>query len=220
MLCGPATEKKKDPRHNMRLPLAPNKLMVMNMADKSEFLAYRIKVVRVGQALSMLGFVALGAHLGDKGTFSDPDVRTPLVVLGLCLAVALATPWKRLLSTVWGEIGMLIWAAALIGGLVVADAVAPDDVLAIGLLAIVVFSAASLVNPLITGAVATMGLISYFLIVQGGSTFRDFSSDDLSRLVVFATAASLLLIAASGLSLIHISEPTRPNAPSRMPSSA
>jgi signal transduction histidine kinase len=169
------------------------------MAEQSEFLAYRMKVVRLGQALSTIGFIALGGHLIDNGPFSDPDIRTPLVVLGVCLMVALATPWKRLLSTVWGEVGMLIWAAALIGGLVVADAVAPDDVLAIGLLAIVIFSAASLVSALITGAVAALGLISYFLIIQGGSTFRDFSNDDLTRLVVYATATSLLLIAASGI---------------------
>ncbi len=168
------------------------------MTEHSQFIDYRLKVIRLGQALSIVGYIALAAHLMGDGSLRDPDVSTPLIVLGATLLLALVAPWRRLLAIVWGDIGILVWGGAIAAALVVADSGAPDDVLATGLLAIVVFAAAALVNPIITGAIALVGLISYFLVVQG-STLDGLDVSDLARLIIFSTAAVLLLIAATGI---------------------
>jgi len=169
------------------------------MNDRSEFLDYRLHVIRLGQALSVIGLVALAAHLVDNGSLGDGDVRTPLVVLGAAMLAILLAPWRQLLPTVWGDVAFLVWAGALIGGLLVGDSVAPDDVLAIGFLAIVVFSAAVLVHPMITAAAGAISLMAFFVVIQGGSTLRGFTTDDLTRLIIFATAISLILLAAVGI---------------------
>lgn len=168
------------------------------MTDHNQFLDYRLKVIRLGQAISIVGYVALSFHLIDNGSFSDPDVRTPVVVLGAALLLALAAPWKKLLSTIWGDIAILVWGSAMSAALLVGDSVAPDDVLAIGFLAVVVFAAAALVNPLTTGGVAVVSLFCYFLVVQG-STFNQLTVNDFTRIITFVTASALLLIAANGI---------------------
>ena len=80
----------------------------------------------------------------------------------------------------------------------IAGSVAPDDVVAIGFLAVVLFAAATLVNPLVTAGVAVIGLASYILIVQG-SSMAEFAVDDISRVAAFSTAAALLLVGATGI---------------------
>ncbi|NND01924.1 MAG: GAF domain-containing protein [Acidimicrobiia bacterium] len=168
------------------------------MIEQRQFLEYRLNVVRLGQALSVVGFIALTIHLLGDGTLADPDVRTPVVALGLALVGAIFAPWRTLLLTFWGDIGLLVWAGAMAGGLLVADSVAADDVLAIAFLAIVVFTAAALANPIITSATAVVSLVCYFLVVQGQS-FEAFTANNISRVGAFATAAALLLVAATGI---------------------
>ena len=168
------------------------------MTENTQFLEYRLKVIRLGQALSLVGFIALAAHLVDNGTLSDPDVSTPLIVLGAALILTIVAPWRRLLETLWGDIAVMVWAGALAGGLLIAGSVTPDDVVAIGLLAVVLFAAATLVNPVVTAGVAAIGLISYILVVQG-SSMAEFAVDDLSRVAAFSTAAALLLVGATGI---------------------
>lgn len=168
------------------------------MIEQRQFLEYRLKVVRLGQALSVVGFVALSVHLLGDGTLANPDVRTPLIVLGIALVAAVLAPWRQMLAGIWGDVGLLVWGGAFAGALLVAGSVAPDDVLAIGFLAIVVFTAAALTNPIITTAIAVISLVCYFLVVQG-SSFDGLSVDNLARLGTFATAAALLLIAATGI---------------------
>jgi len=168
------------------------------MIEQRQFLEYRLNVVRLGQALSVVGFIALTVHLLGDGTLSDPDVRTPVFALGLALVAAVFAPWRSLLMTFWGDVGLLAWAGAMAGALLVADSVAADDVLAIAFLAIVVFTAAALANPIITSAVALVSMVCYFLVVQG-QNFEGLTANNISRLGAFATAAALLLIAATGI---------------------
>ncbi len=168
------------------------------MTAQHQFLEYRLKVVRLGQAMSVIGYIALAVHLFSAGTIDDPNVRTPVVVLGVVLLMVLGAPWRRLLATAAGDIAILVWGGAVAGALLLADAIAPDDVLAIAFLAVVVFAAATLSNPLITGALAFVAMACYFLVVQG-STFGAMTVHDGTRLIVFVTAAMLLLIAASGV---------------------
>ncbi len=168
------------------------------MTAQNQFLEYRLKIVRLGQAISFIGYVALDVHLFSAGTIDDPNVRTPVVALGVLLLMVLGAPWRRLLATAAGDIAILVWGGAIAGALLLADAIAPDDVLAIAFLAVVVFAAAALSNPLITGALAFVAMACYFLVVQG-STFGALNVHDGTRLIVFVTAAMLLLIAASGV---------------------
>ena len=168
------------------------------MIEQRQFLEYRLNVVRLGQALSVVGFIALTIHLLGDGTLSNPDVRTPIVVLGLALAGAVFAPWRSLLMTFWGDVALLLWAGAMAGALLLADSVAADDILAIAFLAIVVFTAAALANPIITSSVSLISLVCYFLVVQG-QDFEVFTANNIIRLGAFATAAALLLIAATGI---------------------
>jgi len=168
------------------------------MKDRNIFLDYRVRVVRLGQALSIVGYFTLTLGLLSNGTLSDADVRTPVVVLGGALILTMVATWRRLLGTQWADVAILAWAGAMAGSLLVADAVAPDDVLALAFLAVVVFTAATLVNPIVTGAVGLISLVCYYLVIQD-SNLIDLSADDLTRLVTFATAATLLLIAATGV---------------------
>jgi signal transduction histidine kinase len=168
------------------------------MTAQNQFLAYRLKVVRLGQALSIGGYIALAVHLFSAGTIDDPDIRIPVIILGAVLLAMLAAPWRRLLATAAGDIAILVWGGAMAGALLLADSIAPDDVLAIAFLATVVFAAATLSSPLITGAVAFVAMTCYYLVVQG-SAFDALNVDDATRFIVFVAAAALLLIAATGV---------------------
>ncbi len=168
------------------------------MTAQNQFLHYRLKVVRLGQALSIAGLIALAVHLFSDGNIDDPDVRTPVIVLAAVLLLVLLAPWRRLLAVAAGDIAILVWGGAIAGALLLADSVAPDDVLAIAFLAIVVFAAATLAHPLIAGGLALVSMTCYYLVVQG-EEFDALSVDDATRLIVFVASALLLLIVSIGV---------------------
>jgi signal transduction histidine kinase len=168
------------------------------MTAQNQFLQYRLKVVRLGQALSIAGLIALSVHLFSAGTIDDPDIRTPIVILAAVLLLVLLAPWRRLLTVAAGDIAILVWGGAIAGALLLADSIAADDVLAIAFLAIVVFAAATLAHPLIAGGLALVSMTCYYLVVQGAD-FDALSVDDATRLTVFMASALLLLIVSIGV---------------------
>jgi K+-sensing histidine kinase KdpD len=108
------------------------------MTERSVFLDYRVRVVRIGLLVSWVAFAAM--TLWTIAFATDQEAPEPLVLVlaGVALILLTITPWRRALAGRAGEWLISVWAGIAVGGLFAAESVRDGQPSAIGFLLVVV----------------------------------------------------------------------------------
>jgi signal transduction histidine kinase len=164
--------------------------------DRELFLTYRLWVVRLGIALSWLGFVAvLWWGISQRGESSQIVWGAPIGFLAGLIIVSIL-PWERYLLTWYGDAIIITFVILGIAALGADALLRADQPFTAAYLGAIMFSAAALVTPWGVGLIALLATIGYGMAVSRvGLDMTDpaviFSLLTFILVGMFATLASI-----------------------------